>query len=88
VALVAALYWALDRLLIEVEQRRKDISYSSRTRLNTDNYHQKHLLRRAIADLYEHLPSDAKQRPECKRCVPPVRTTQSPLFTHIPSQEL
>jgi Patatin phospholipase len=49
VALVAALYWALDRLLIEVEQRRKDISYSSRTRLNTDNYHQKHLLRRAIA---------------------------------------
>lgn len=54
----------MPRDLPEVEQRRKDISYSSRTRLNTDNYHQKHLLRRAIADLYQHLPNDVKQRPE------------------------
>src|SRR5262249_26863688 len=54
----------MPRDLPEVEQRRKDISYSSRTRLNTDNYHQKHILRRAIADLYQHLPSDLKQRPE------------------------
>jgi NTE family protein len=30
----------MPRDLPEVEQRRKDISYSSRTRLNTDNYHQ------------------------------------------------
>lgn len=52
----------MPRDLPEVEQRRKDISYSSRTRLNTDNYHQKHLLRRAIA--YEHLPDDVKQRRE------------------------
>ena len=57
----------MPRDLPEVEQRRKDISYSSRTRLNTDNYHQKHLLRRAIADLYEHLPSDVKQRPEMQK---------------------
>jgi len=54
----------MPRNLLEVEQRRKDISYSSRTRLNTDNYRQKHLLRRAIADLYECLPGDMKQRPE------------------------
>jgi NTE family protein len=50
--------------LLEIEQRRKDISYSSRTRLNTDNYREKHLLRRVIADLYEHLPRDVRQRPE------------------------
>ena len=54
----------MPRDLPEVEQRRKDISYSSRTRLNTDNYHQKHILRRAISTLYEHLPIDVKQRPE------------------------
>jgi NTE family protein len=57
----------MPRDLPEVEQRRKDISYSSRRRLNTDNYHQKHLLRRAIADLYDHLPSDVKQRPEIQQ---------------------
>jgi NTE family protein len=56
----------MPRDLPEVEQRRKDISYSSRTRLNTDNYHQKHLLRRAIATLYEHLPDDVKQRREIR----------------------
>jgi NTE family protein len=54
----------LPRDLLEVEQRRKDITYSSRTRLNTDSYRQKHLLRRSIAELYERLPNDAKQTPE------------------------
>jgi NTE family protein len=54
----------MPRDLFEVEERRKDISYSSRTRLNTDNFRHKHQLRRAIGDLYEHLPADVKQRPD------------------------
>jgi NTE family protein len=54
----------LPRDLFEVEERRKDISYSSRTRLNTDNFRHKHQLRRAIGDLYERLPADVKQRPD------------------------
>ena len=54
----------MPRDLFEVEERRKDISYSSRTRLNTDNFRRKHQLRRAIADLYRQLPADIKQRPD------------------------
>ncbi len=54
----------MPRDLLEVEQRRKDINYSSRTRLNTDNYRQKHLLRRAIIDLYDRLPEATKRRRE------------------------
>ena len=47
--------------LFEVEERRKHISYSSRTRLNTDNFREKHMLRRAIVELFEQLPPEAKQ---------------------------
>lgn len=54
----------MPRDLLEVEQRRKDIGFSSRTRLNTDNYRQAHLLRRAIVELYERLPDDVKKRPD------------------------
>ena len=54
----------MPRDLLEVEQRRKDITYSSRTRLNTNNYRQKHLLRRSIATLCERLPKDVQESPE------------------------
>jgi NTE family protein len=56
----------MPRDIWEVGERCKDITYSSRTRLNTDHYRQKHRLRRAIADLYEHLPEDVKERPEIR----------------------
>jgi NTE family protein len=56
----------MPRDLWEVGERCKDIAYSSRTRLNTDHFHQKHRLRRAIAELYDHLPSEAKERPDIK----------------------
>ncbi len=48
--------------LIEAEARRKDITYSSRTRLNTDIFKHKHALRRAIVALYEALPPDAQKQ--------------------------
>lgn len=47
--------------LIEAEERKKHIAYSSRTRLNTDNFREKHTLRQAIVELFEQLPAEAKQ---------------------------
>ena len=47
--------------MIEAEERRKHIVYSSRTRLNTDNFREKHALRQAIVELFEELPPKAKQ---------------------------
>jgi len=57
----------LPRDLIEVEERRKHIAYSSRTRLNTDHFREKHALRRAIAALFERLPPDIRQDEEMQR---------------------
>jgi NTE family protein len=47
--------------LIEAEERRKHIVFSSRTRLNTDNFLEKHRLRQAIVDMFDALPPDVKQ---------------------------
>lgn len=47
--------------LFEVEHRRKQISYSSRTRLNTDHFRKTHALRRAIVALFESLPPERRQ---------------------------
>jgi NTE family protein len=57
----------LPRDLLEVEMRRKQISYSSRTRLNTDQFREKHALRQAIVKLFEHLPPQVKQSEEMQR---------------------
>ncbi|MGY5812200.1 patatin-like phospholipase family protein [Rhizobium sp. LEGMi198b] len=53
--------------LEEVEERRKDISYSSRTRLNTDLFLERHRLRRTISELYARLPEEAKADPEIQK---------------------
>jgi NTE family protein len=53
--------------LIEVEERRKHIAFSSRTRLNTDHFRRMHALRRAIAKLFEHLPTEARQDEKVQR---------------------
>ncbi|MCB1492127.1 MAG: patatin-like phospholipase family protein [Rhodobiaceae bacterium] len=47
----------------DVEERRKDIVYSSRTRLNTDRFSDEHRLRQAIARLAEALPADKRNDP-------------------------
>ena len=51
----------------DVEERRKDIVYSSRTRMNTDMFREKHDLRQAIARLAAELPADAAKDPEIAR---------------------
>ncbi|MBB3459098.1 NTE family protein [Rhizobium sp. BK313] len=53
--------------LEEVEERRKDITYSSRTRLNTDLFLERHHLRRTISELYARLPEEAKADPEIQK---------------------
>ncbi len=58
---------SLPQDLEQVEERRKDITYSSRTRLNTDLFLERHRLRRAISDLYARLPEEAKADPEIKK---------------------
>ena len=42
----------------EVQERMKDITYSSRTRLNTDAFLEKYRLRQAIRQLAAHVPPD------------------------------
>jgi NTE family protein len=53
--------------LLEVEQRRKDIIYSSRTRLNTDHFRDRHKLRRAIVELFEELPPQAQENERLRK---------------------
>ncbi len=52
--------------LFEVENRRKQIGFSSRTRLNTDHFQQTHALKKAIAELYQALPPESRQDPRLK----------------------
>lgn len=54
----------IPRNIFEVEARRKDIVYSSRTRLNTDLFQREFQLREAVAKLAEHLPAEARNDPE------------------------
>ena len=46
----------------EVQERMKDITYSSRTRMNTDAFLQAYRLRHAIRALAEHVPADVRER--------------------------
>jgi NTE family protein len=50
--------------IFEVEERRKDITFSSRTRENTTAYMQKHALKRAIVKLYDQLSPAQQKSPE------------------------
>lgn len=57
------------RNLFEVEARRKDIVYSSRTRLNTELFRREFQLREAVAKLAERLPDDALEDSELAELV-------------------
>ena len=50
--------------LIEADTRQKEIRYSSRTRLATDQFKEKQLLRRAMYRLLTELPEELRQLPE------------------------
>jgi NTE family protein len=51
---------ALPHDLVEVEVRRKEITYSSRTRAATDQYKNTQKLRIAVADLMKRIPDDCR----------------------------
>ncbi len=51
------------RNLLETETRQKEIRYSSRTRMATDQFKKKQLLRRAAAKLLAKMPPDLLQTP-------------------------
>ncbi len=53
--------------MLEASEREKDIRYSSRTRVNTDTFAEKHAVRHAINELMERLPPEMRETPEAKR---------------------
>lgn len=60
-------YGQLPTNLEEACEREKDIRYSSRTRVNTDVFQQKHEVRHAINELHELLPDEIKRTEQAKR---------------------
>ena len=60
-------YGQLPKTLEEVSEREKDIRYSSRTRVNTDVFRQKHEVRHAINELHKILPEDIASTEQAKR---------------------
>jgi len=48
-------------------ERDKDICYSSRTRVNTDAFRQKHEVRHAINELHKLLPQEIARTEQAKR---------------------
>jgi len=52
--------------LAEVETRRKEIQYSSRTRANTDQFKYAQRIRNTVASLLAQLPEDLKASPEAQ----------------------
>jgi NTE family protein len=57
------------RNLLESEARQKDIRFSSRTRMATDQFKKQQLLRCAIAKLIAKMPADLLQTPEAEMLV-------------------
>jgi NTE family protein len=53
--------------LEEVAERDKDIRYSSRTRVSTDAFREKHEMRHAINELYKLRPEDLAKTAQAKR---------------------
>lgn len=54
----------LPRDMVEVDTRLKDIRYSSRTRLGTDQFRRMQKLRRATAKLLSQMPEELRNTPE------------------------
>jgi NTE family protein len=60
-------YGPLPRDLNEVGERKKDIRYSSRTRVNTDAFREKHEVRHAINELHKLLPQEIATTEQAQR---------------------
>lgn len=57
----------LPRDLEEASEREKDIRYSSRTRVGTQSFHERHQVRHAINELYETLPDEIKETEQARQ---------------------
>ncbi|NVD44796.1 patatin-like phospholipase family protein [Qipengyuania atrilutea] len=57
---------ALPQTLIDVEERRKDIVYSSRTRMNTDAFRERHALKNALRKVIESIPEEDRDTKEIR----------------------
>ena len=57
---------SMPRDQFEVEARQKEIRFSSRTRMNTDEFARKQILRRAAKRLLEKLPADMREDEDAK----------------------
>lgn len=53
--------------LEDVSEREKDIRFSSRTRITTENFRQRHEVRHAIEELMEILPPEVRHTEQAKR---------------------
>jgi len=60
-------YGQLPKNLDEVSEREKDIRYSSRTRVNTDAFRDKHEVRHAINELHKLLPPEIAMTEQAQR---------------------
>ena len=56
----------MPRTILEVAQREKEIRFSSRTRLNTDEFRRKQTMRRAARRLIVRLPPELRDDPDVK----------------------
>ncbi|ASY64877.1 Ferredoxin reductase [Sinorhizobium sojae CCBAU 05684] len=69
----------IPRDLLEVDARSKEIRYSSRTRMNTDEFARRQILRRAARRLLEKLAPDLRRMMRMRRCcAPSASNTMSP----------
>jgi NTE family protein len=67
---------ARPRTLAEVQERQKDIQFSSRTRLNTDVFRMLQDTRRTVAKLLDQLPPELRNSPDAKKLESCRRTSQ------------
>jgi NTE family protein len=70
--------------LDEVNERDKDIRYSSRTRLTTDTLREKHDVRHAINELHKLLPPDLAKTEQAERLYEYGCVTEMDRAAHLP----
>jgi len=56
----------MPKTLMEAAEREKDIRFSSRTRLNTDDFNRMHVMRTAFHRLYQKLPEELQNDPDAQ----------------------
>lgn len=73
---------AVPTSMAEVEQRRSDIAYATRSGRSIEKHRQLHNLRRAVNALWQHLPADLQSEPHLKEMAA-LRCTTTMQIVHI-----